>query len=185
MTEITVRLLRESEWEQYRAIRLRALAEAPEAFVATADEEAAFDESLWRDRMVRSARFVAYTGQDAIGVISLRTTPPSETGDELDEQIRDGAEVFGLWVAPEARGRGVPKMLVDAAADRAHDNGRKHLVYWVGTDNGPAVGFASGYGFRPTDTRRPARAGSDENAIEAAMLFPVKEWTDAHLMADL
>jgi hypothetical protein len=46
-------------------------------------------------------------------------------------------------------------------------------VYWVSIDNGPAVGFASGYGFRPTDTRRPARVGGEDDTVEAAMLFPL------------
>jgi hypothetical protein len=44
MTEITVRLLDESEWSVYRDVRLRALAESPGSFTATLAEEADRDE---------------------------------------------------------------------------------------------------------------------------------------------
>jgi GNAT superfamily N-acetyltransferase len=173
MTEIAVHLLRENDWDTYRQIRLRALAMSPEAFVSTVEEEEQFEEPLWRARMVRAARFVSMDGERPVGVLSVRTTPPSETGQEFDEQIANGAELFGLWVEPGMRGHGIPEQLVDAAARRARDHGLKHLVYWVSIDNGPAVGFASGYGFRPTDTRRPARVGGEDDTVEAAMLFPL------------
>ena len=44
-----------------------------------------------------------------------------------------------------------------AAARVGREVGLKQLVYWVGTDNGRAVAFASSFGFRPTDDRRPMR----------------------------
>jgi len=40
MTEIAVRVLDESEWPLYRDVRLRALAESPDAFTATLADEA-------------------------------------------------------------------------------------------------------------------------------------------------
>ncbi len=40
MAEITVRALSEDEWDEYRSIRLEALRESPEAFVATYAERA-------------------------------------------------------------------------------------------------------------------------------------------------
>jgi hypothetical protein len=54
MTEITVRVLDESDWSVYRDVRLRALAEYPGSFTATLAEEAGRDEQFWRDRMIRS-----------------------------------------------------------------------------------------------------------------------------------
>ena len=59
MTDISVRSLGEDDWQDYRLVRLAALRESPEAFVATVDEEEAFDDDLWRERMRRSARLVA------------------------------------------------------------------------------------------------------------------------------
>ena len=165
MTDITVRPLGEDDWEDYRSVRLSALRESPEAFVATADEEESYDEAFWRERMQRSARLVAEREGSAVGVVSVGTA-----------KATDGAagELFGLWVRPEARGLGVATRLVKDGAALAARRGHSHLVYWVGTDNGRAVAFASGMGFRPTDYRRPMGVVSEEDGDEeVAMVLPL------------
>ncbi|MFV0459723.1 MAG: GNAT family N-acetyltransferase [Actinomycetales bacterium] len=171
MADIEIRALTEDDWGVFREVRLMALRDSPEAFVATAAEEESFPESEWRDRMTRSSRFVAEDGQDVIGVVSLRTSQITTQDTELDDL--NAAEVFGLWVEPGHRGAGTPAQLIDAAANRARAYGISHLVYWVGVDNARAVAFASGYGFRPTDSRREARTAGVEGGTEAAMVFPL------------
>lgn len=150
MTEITVRGLDESEWSVYRDVRLRALAESPGSFTATLAEEDDRDEQFWRDRMTRSHRLLAERGPVAQGIVSLGPY----------EQEPSVAEVFGLYVVPEARGTGVSWRLVEAAAALATQQGYLQLYYWVGTDNGRAVGFANNFGFRITDYRRPSRSSN-------------------------
>jgi ribosomal protein S18 acetylase RimI-like enzyme len=157
MTDITVRSLGEDDWQDYRSVRLAALRESPAAFVATVDEEEAFDDDLWRERMRRSARLVAERSGEAVGVVSVGRAK-SEEG--------DAGELFGLWVRPDARGSGVATKLVKHGASLAAARGQSHLVYWVGTDNGRAVAFASGMGFRPTDYRRPMGVVSEEDGEE-------------------
>ena len=165
MSEINVSALGEEGWRQYRAIRLAALQDAPEAFVATRAQEDAFDEQVWRERMRRSRRLVAQRDGSAVGVVSLGQ---SEAG------LGHSAQLFGLWVAPEARGTGVAWKLVQAGADQALADGHSHLGYWVGTDNGRAVAFASSFGFRPTDTRRSMRVASEaDGTVEMAMVLPL------------
>jgi ribosomal protein S18 acetylase RimI-like enzyme len=168
MSDISVRQLGEDEWEQYRSVRLSALEESPEAFVASLAEEQGFDEELWRARMRRSRRLLAEDGDGRpVGVASVGQ------GTQDDERI---AELFGLWVTPAARGTGVATQLVQAGADVAREQGRSHLSYWVGSDNGRAVAFASGFGFRPTDSRRPMRVkGEDGGDEEIAMVLPLGE----------
>ena len=107
MTDITVRPLGEDDWEDYRSVRLAALRESPEAFVATVEQEEAYDEDFWRQRMQRSARLVAEREGRAIGVVSVGTA----TGNE-----ETAGELFGLWVRPEARGSGVATRLVKDGA---------------------------------------------------------------------
>jgi len=117
MTEVTVRSLGEEDWREFKAIRLAALRDSPDAFAASADEEEGFEEDFWRLRVRRSTRLVAVRldsdsqaeGQ-AVGVVSL--------GQGKDEEGRV-AEIFGLWVAPDARGTGVATKLVEASAERA------------------------------------------------------------------
>lgn len=168
MTEISVRRLAEEDWDEYRQTRLRALKESPEAFVASADEEVDYPEERWRDRMRRSQRLLAERDGQAMGVASVGSE------NTADDTV---GELFGLWVSPDARGSGVARRLLEAAAQAARESEMKHLVYWVGTDNGRAVAFASSFGFRPTDNRRPmpirGAEVEDEDAEEMAMVLPL------------
>ncbi len=172
MSEILVRPLGEDDWQDYRSVRLAALTESPEAFVATAAQEEAFDEEVWRERMRRSERLVAEREGVAVGVVSIGRT---SAGDQSEDAANAG-ELFGLWVRPEARGSGIATRLVKDGAARAREHGRSHLVYWVGSDNGRAVAFASGMGFRPTDFRRPMGVVSEEDGDEeVAMVLPLAD----------
>ncbi|HET7304338.1 MAG TPA: GNAT family N-acetyltransferase [Segeticoccus sp.] len=164
MSEISVRPLGEEDWAEYRRVRLDALQESPEAFVANYDDEQGYDEEFWRARMRRSRRLLAEVDGTPTGVVSVgRSRKNEEVG-----------ELFGLWVRPEARGTGVAWRLVEAGASQARDDDRTHLVYWVGTDNGRGVAFASSFGFRPTDRRRPMRVGgSEDGEEEMAMVLPL------------
>lgn len=167
MAEITVRVLTEEEWDQYRSVRLAALHESPEAFVASYEEEAEYDEDFWRTRMRRSQRFLAEVDGEAVGTASVG---------EVDTDDGCHAELFGLWVSPALRGKGIATELVRAGATNARQTGKSHLYYWVGTDNGRAVAFASGFGFRPTDQRRPVRVESEEDGDEEiAMVLSLAE----------
>lgn len=161
MAEISVRVLGEDDWQEYRAVRLAALEDAPDAFVATHAEETAFDEAAWRARMQRSRRLVAEVDGNAVGVASL--------GDDEDDP--KAAQLFGLWVTPAARGTGVATALVQAGADAALAIGRTQLSYWVGTDNGRAVAFASGFGFRPGNHRRPMHGHEATGEEEIVMVL--------------
>lgn len=169
MTEITVRALTEDEWETYRALRLEALQESPEAFVADHDTEAAESEDFWRDRMGRSVRLVAESEGDQVGVVSLGSA--AETGSD------NGGQLFGLWVRPDWRGRSVAANLVRQGARIAEDKGLGQLFYWVGSDNGRAVAFASSFGFRPSDERRPMRVTKEggEQEQEIALVMALGE----------
>ena len=163
MSDISVRPLGAEEWERYRAVRLTALSESPGAFVATHEEEAAQPEEFWRSRMQRSTRLLAERDGVPLGIASV--------GAAEDPGV---AELFGLWVRPEARGSGVATALVRAGARVAATAGNRQLHYWVGTENGRAVAFASGFGFRPTAQRRPMRVVSeDDGEEEIAMTFPL------------
>jgi GNAT superfamily N-acetyltransferase len=164
MTEITVRVLDESEWSLYRDVRLRALAESPGSFTANLADEADRDEQFWRDRMTQSQRLLAERGPAPQGIVSLGPY----------EQEPSAAEVFGLYVVPEARGTGVSWRLVEAAAALAIQKAYLQLFYWVGTDNGRAVGFANNFGFRTTDYRRPSRSSDPEPGEEIAMMLSLE-----------
>jgi ribosomal protein S18 acetylase RimI-like enzyme len=145
-------------------VRLVALEESPDAFVASHEDEKSEGEEFWRLRMQRSTRLLAERDGEPVGIASVGSA---------DDQP-EAAQLFGLWVRPEARGTGVATELVRAGARSAAEDGKRQLLYWVGTDNGRAVAFASGFGFRPTAQRRPMRVVSeDDGEEELAMTLPL------------
>ena len=159
MSDVDVRALGGEDWPAYRDIRLAALQDAPEAFASSYEQEAGFEESLWRTRLARSARLLATQEGAAVGIVSVGQAEP------------DVAELFGMWVVPSSRGAGVAWRLTQAASEHARGEGRRALQAWVSTDNGRAVAFFSSYGFRPTDIRRPMT--TDADAEEMAMTLPL------------
>lgn len=175
MTEIHVRVLTPDEWQEYREVRLRALRESPEAFVASAAEEEAFEDDRWKQRMERSRRILALDEENqVVGVVSIGTGHRTN--------IPGAGELFGLWVAPARRGSGVARRLLEKAAKVGREVGLRQMVYWVGTDNGRAVAFASSFGFRPTDDRREMRIrGVEEDEAESEemmMTYPLSDAAD-------
>ncbi len=159
MSDVSVRALGGEDWQAYRDMRLAALQEAPEAFTGTFAQEEEFAQSLWLTRMQRSARILATVDGVAVGIVSVGEAEP------------EVAELFGMWVVPTSRGKGVAWRLMEAATEHARADGKRALQAWVSTENGRAVAFFSSYGFRPSDHRRPMT--TDATVQEMAMTLPL------------
>src|SRR5699024_3637501 len=103
----------------YRTLRLEALQESPEAFVADHADEAGEPEEFWRARMRRSARLIAEADGQHVGVVSI--------GDATESDSENGGQLFGLWVNPTWRGAGVAASLVSQGAKIAESQGFARL----------------------------------------------------------
>lgn len=139
-------MARPEEWAALRAIRLRALADAPRAFAATLEQEQAKPEAEWRERAASPGSFVAVTPEGTwVGMAKVF----------LEPERPDEAHLVGMWVDPGFRGRGIGRGLVSAAVDwaRAHGAGEIHL--WVSELNEPARALYATMGFGPTGARQP------------------------------
>ncbi len=86
MVDISIRILGDNEWQLHRSVRLAALKDAPQAFVARFQDEASYDDDFWRERMLRAYRLVAERGDEPVGVVCLG----------LHNQDPETDEVFGV-----------------------------------------------------------------------------------------
>src|SRR5680860_334974 len=93
MADISARALNEDNWQVYRDLRLSGLQESPEAFVDSYDTESKYDEQFWRERLRGGRRFAAARNGQTVGLVGLG----------LHNDDPEVGEIFGLWVAPEAR----------------------------------------------------------------------------------
>ena len=143
--EFEIRRVAPDEWAAFRDVRLAALAEAPGAFAATLDMEAGYDERRWRERVGRSAFFLAWDGDRPVGMVG---------GYRQDD---GGWHVISMWVAPQARGAGLAERLIDAVAGHARGQNASTLTLWVTDGNDRARAFYRRVGFRSTGRRQQVR----------------------------
>lgn len=123
-----------------RAIRLRALADAPEAFGSTLDDARRRDRDAWETQIEQLPTFVWREGEADLGMV--RSAP--HDGD------REAAYLISMWVAPEARGRGIGAALVGEAVAWARRRGLRRLVLDVAEQNASARRLYERCGFVAT-----------------------------------
>jgi ribosomal protein S18 acetylase RimI-like enzyme len=143
-----VRQARAADWEALRELRLWALADAPDAFASTLEQEAAFPEQVWRLRAEGgegSVNFIASEGDAGIGMAAIFAVA----------NVPGRAHLVGMWVDPQHRRRGVAQALVEQAVCWAEERQAREVILWVADHNIPARMLYERVGFRPTGERQP------------------------------
>ena len=108
-----------------RAIRVRALADAPYAFGATLEDAERRSLEDWEAQIERLPTFVWREGDADLGMV--RGAP--HDGDA------EAAYLISMWVAPEGRGRGIGGALVAEVVTWARRHGFRRLVLDVAAQN--------------------------------------------------
>jgi GNAT superfamily N-acetyltransferase len=146
-----IRTLESHEVDLHREVRLRALADAPDAFGVVVSEVEAQPMSYWEEltRSVTAPRgqvmFLACEGETALG----------STYGLLDRAQREAGRVGGMWVAPAARRQGIGRALLHAVMAWARGRQLTHLGLWAPAHRPAAVALYRQAGFRETGRRGP------------------------------
>jgi GNAT superfamily N-acetyltransferase len=127
------------EGARLRAIRLRALLDAPDAFGTTFEETEPRPAESWTAQLRELPTFVAV--KDGLDVGMIRCA--------RDEARPDTAWLISMWVAPEVRRAGVGGVLIDAVIEWARSHEVHHLLLDVSDHNAPAIALYIRKGFRP------------------------------------
>jgi ribosomal protein S18 acetylase RimI-like enzyme len=153
------------EWPSYRDLRLRALTESPEAFGSTLAQELPRSDEEWEQRLlsgIRSAAdlpLVARLGTASVGLAWCRVLH-AEPGT---------ASLYQVWIAPEHRGCGIGRRLIQTSMDWARMKGVQQLVLSVTCGDTPARRMYEQLGFIAAGRPQPLRPGSD--LLEQPMLL--------------
>src|SRR5436190_512667 len=105
---VAIRRVHAAEWEALRDTRIRALADAPDAFATTHAEAVARSDAWWRDWAERSA-----AGDDQAMFLAWRDDEPVAIAGALRAGGR--VDVISMWTSPGERGGGIGRALLDAA----------------------------------------------------------------------
>jgi GNAT superfamily N-acetyltransferase len=150
---VEIRRIRADEGLRLRALRLRALADAPLAFGSTLAREQTFAESVWHERAAGAATgsaratFVAETRGQWVGMATGVASHP----DDLDHS----PILVGMFVDATQRGRGVGAALVERVTDWVRALPAERLYLWATSTNRPAIALYEKCGFQHTAETRP------------------------------
>jgi GNAT superfamily N-acetyltransferase len=168
---VTIRRLQAHDWPAYRALRLRSLEDAPYAFGSSLALEASWRPELWMARLTAAAS----SGRDCPLVAEAEAAGPDPAEDtalglvyaKCDADDTAIVNVFQMWVAPQARGRGVAAALLHASIAWARSIGARCVRLGVVGGNDAAARLYRRIGFRDVGAPAPLRPGSE--ALEQTM----------------
>jgi ribosomal protein S18 acetylase RimI-like enzyme len=135
-----VRMLGPADATLYRALRLRALREHPDAFTSSYEQDRDQPVEAAAQRLAAHAFWGAYRHGELYGFVGLER--------EHRAKNRHKGTVMGMYVAPEVGGQGVGRQLLQALVAHARLNGLESLVLTVTEGNQHAQRLYAAAGFR-------------------------------------
>ncbi|AOI50134.1 putative acetyltransferase [Burkholderia oklahomensis] len=158
---VEVRRLSASLAADYRAIRLAALQDMPDAFGSTYDVEVARPLTAFAERLAGTIVFGAYVGGRIAGMAGFK---------RLDgAKARHKGFLWGMYVAPDARRHGVGAALLDAVLAAAAE-AVEQVTLAVVDGNGAARAFYERHGFVVYGVEPRALKGANGYADELLMV---------------
>jgi GNAT superfamily N-acetyltransferase len=155
MKQIIVRPFVPGEWQQYRDLRLQALRDSPDAFASTYEGSSLIPDDAWRQRLASAdPEFelpLAGLHDDSLFGMAWAT---------IHKDQRNMTHLYQMWVAPDVRGLGMGRMLLEAALNWARGRGCDALVLDVTSGDRPARRLYEAAGLLPVGEPAPLRPGS-------------------------
>jgi len=166
------------EWPVYKALRLRALRDEPQAFGEPYAHAAAQLDARWRERLEDVQRQVggdllfARNGDRLVGLIGAFPYT-SEEGANIGSSPTREVRIYSVFVADEERGRGTGSRLMEAMLEALATSGRFDRVsLTVNEAQSAAVALYRRFGFQVID-QVTATLGDGQEHRELVMARPL------------
>jgi RimJ/RimL family protein N-acetyltransferase len=169
-TDIHIRRLGIADADRFKAMRVDAAKESPASVKPTPEEEWEksiddFQKKLGWD----SHNFIlgAFDGDQLVGIAGLRR--------ERGKKIHHTAILWGIYVTPHYRARGIAKSLVKSILDIAGGIAEiTQIKLCVHTRNAPARQLYTSSGFKPYGIERNVIRIGEESFDEELMMMTLK-----------
>ncbi|MEO7130239.1 MAG: GNAT family N-acetyltransferase [Dermatophilaceae bacterium] len=161
---IRLQQVQPDDWAAHRDIRLEMLQDAPDAFWFTYADEALFEEADWRSSIEGAWLVQAHDDTGVAGSAGL--------GSHWEPERAHTATLFGMYVAPRARGTGVGEALVRTVLDEARRRGKDRVVLEVADINPSAIALYERCGFVRTGLTHAHPRLTDSLEVEMEHVFP-------------
>ncbi|NAZ74965.1 GNAT family N-acetyltransferase [Kineococcus sp. T13] len=156
-----MRTVTEDDWELFRDLRLRMLADTPIAFMETLEQARAHDEAEWRFR----ARRTTLPGSSAVVAVDEASGRWVGTMSTFTDPER-GVFLVSVFVDASQRGAGTADRLLTAVLERVRAEGAHAVTLHVHEDNARARAFYERRGFRDTGVRVPYALDPARSEVE-------------------
>lgn len=145
--EIEVRRFTPDEWRAYKGVRLKALLSDPSVFGSSHAREVNEPDEKWLNTLSSSdvAVFGVFRFGDVIGM----------TGIVMDKTDKSAAKLWGSWLEPAWRGKGLSEKMYRARLEWARNNPQVERVIVSHRESNTASKKANRkHGFRQTHTEQ-------------------------------
>jgi len=140
-----IRRLTPADASQFQALRLAGLRDEPLSFASSYDEEKELPACAIEDRLaIKPDRgtFGAFDGESLVGLVSL--------GREDMQKLSHKAFIWGMYVKPGSRGKGIARALIGAALSLARSVPELRQVnLCANARNIAAIALYQSMGFKP------------------------------------
>ena len=169
--DVRIRRIRPDDGLVLRDLRLRSIADAPDAFGQPLKEARGRPEKEWHRSARQSSRgdsrtwLIAETPDGSVGLVQGRKRRPSTL------------LLFSMWVDPSVRRLGVGRLLIEALEDWARGWDGAETILWVLGANAAAIGFYRDLGFSIIRGGQDAESGARFGALamRRAIRYPARE----------
>ena len=91
--------------------------------------------------------FAAYRLSEYVWEEEDRVSAMLSVGDTTDADMTGAFEIWRIYVASQSQGKGIGKMLMEFAEQKAEEQGYKEIVIWAFKNNHHAVSFYQKRGY--------------------------------------
>jgi len=158
--EHVVHRVQSFEVDRFLAFRAEGLIANEASFRVTPDDDIALGVESWRQRLAKDYVVAIVTGEQWLGVGGFSRF----TGSKLDHK----GLIWGMNVAPAARGTGVADRIMESLLEHARQNVRQVQLTLM-ADNIRAMSLYKRHGFELYATEPAAIRQADQYADEALM----------------
>lgn len=151
-----VRRFASHEWRIYRGLRLRALADSPDAFVTTLAQAQRRPDEQWKAQLAAGAG----SGSERALIAEADGAPAGLVWVRIDASEPETAHLYQMWVAPAFRRLGAGRMLLELAISWARSAGARYVALAVSCGDTPATRLYARASFEPAGKPEPLRPGS-------------------------
>jgi ribosomal protein S18 acetylase RimI-like enzyme len=159
----SVRRLHEDDFYAFRKLQLRALKDHPESLMLDYDEASVEPEEQAKRQFMSRVCFGAFVADELVGYAGLNR--------HRGKKVRHKAGIGGVYVAPEMRGRGIARRMIEAAIEEAKTKDIELLLISANSSHPATIGLYKSLGFEPYGIEKHILKLADGSYVDDVLMM--------------